>query len=187
MQGYASIVLYGDELNFHEIAKTMGIKSDSVRRKGAHLALGRSVPTDVWSYSSRQQRRGKAPDKPFDYLLKKMLRNGGSSQLVQLLPKLGVQKISLTMLLDVVGTHTAFKINQRHLRLAMDLNADVFFDLWRTKYRDLPLIANHEQIAADGQIHLHYGSDCENCDFTINRVDIVRYVQQHIEPIIHVW
>ncbi len=186
MKGYASLRLYGDVLNFAQITKVVGIKPDGLIRKGKKLPLDRVAGGDSWLYASRQYRRNGAPARPLDYLMKKIWRVHNPQTLRDALVPLGVTNVHISMLLEVVGSHVIFCIPKRHLELAAKLKANLFIDVWRTKYRETPLI-NNVRYDDKKEAHLYYATDFANCGFNIKIDEITHFLASDIQPVIHVW
>ena len=187
MKGYASLRLSGDELDYFEISKMLDLKPDDITHKGEVRALKRVVEFDSFAYASRMKRRSPAPDKPFDYLAKKiqLWRHGGL--LPERLAALGVTETSIAILMDGFATHGVFQIKRRHMQLAVDLNARLFFDLWRNRWRASTDAHGVETLAENGGVHLYYASDSPNYGFTLEMSELVRYLRRNVEPIVHVW
>lgn len=187
MNGYASLSCYGDAIDFASLSGIL--KPDSIRLKGATRWDGKQLPHDVWTYSSRQMKRHRAPDRPLDYLLGKLYKNPKILNCLKNPEIVGVERKTIGMLLNINGTNTSFRIALRHIKFAALLNADLWFDCWRTKPREMQ---NYQPIdwsclKKGSQVTVGFETDFENCDVRFTLEQVQRLAILEIEPMVYVW
>jgi hypothetical protein len=103
--------------------------------------------------------------------------------------RLGVQKITLTAMLEFRGTHTTFQIDERYLKFAAELDANLWLDVWRTKPRKLQ---NYEpfdwsRLDKGGELVVHAETDFYYCHIHFTNEQVKRMALSGVSPTIKVW
>ncbi len=184
MRGYASIWLKGKVLDFNKISKYLNLKPDSITKAGDYSKTRGIAEYDIWGYCSRNARKNKAPRKSLDYLFKKINHNINYYKSIDKLYSCGVESIDIGFLMEVTGSHCMFKIERHHIVAALKLNANISFDVWRTKYRTSSFCNMKNQMKNE---HLYYESNFGYCSFTIEAEKLRSFLELGLEPIVHVW
>jgi Domain of unknown function (DUF4279) len=189
MTGYAGITIYGDDLDFAALTRVIGFKPDRLSRKGDLRAGVRSVSTDMWSYDSRQKRRRAAPNKPLDYLLRKLLAKRDAVGILKYHAQWGIQRITIGVLLDLSGSHGTFQVAGRHIQLAAALGAGLWFDVWRTKPRPLQNYTDVDWdcVKSGSNVEVCVETDFCNCDVFFTPEQVKKMADCGVSPTIRVW
>ncbi len=189
LKGYAGLNIYGDTLDFAALTRVIGFKPDGLSRKGDLRPAGRSVSTDIWRYDSRQKRRNAAPNKPLDYLMRKLFAKRDAVELLKDHVQWGIQRMTVGMLLELKGSHGTFRVALRHIQLAAALGASLWFDVWRTKPRPLQNYTAFDWncVQRDGNIVVCVETDFINCDVYFTPEQVKKMADLGISPTVRVW